>query len=81
MSSSLPEIGGDASLYFDPINSDDLLEKLNTFQDDDKLRKELISKGRQRIKDFSWEKCAKATLDVITGSITGSDPNIGSDPT
>ncbi|KKP52913.1 MAG: mannosyltransferase B-like protein, partial [Candidatus Roizmanbacteria bacterium GW2011_GWA2_33_33] len=68
MSSSLPEIGGDASLYFDPINSDDLLEKLNTFQDDDKLRKELISKGRQRIKDFSWEKCAKATLDVITGS-------------
>jgi len=81
MTSSLPEIGSDASLYFDPKNSDDLLEKLNTLQNDNKLRKELILKGRQRIKDFSWEKCGRETLDVITGSITGSDPMLGSDPT
>ncbi|MEK7109815.1 MAG: glycosyltransferase family 1 protein [Patescibacteria group bacterium] len=80
MTSSLPEIGGDASLYFDPKNSDDLLEKLITLYNNNELRKELISKGKQRIKDFSWEKCGKETLDVITGSITGSDPMLGSDP-
>ena len=75
-SSSLPEIGGDASLYFNPKNPDDLLEKLKTLQNNNELRKELITKGRQRIKDFSWEKCGKETLDVITGS----DPRRGSDP-
>jgi len=65
MTSSLPEIGGDASLYFDPKNSDDLLEKLKTLYNNNELRKELISKGKQRIKDFSWEKCGKETLNVI----------------
>lgn len=64
-SSSLPEIGDEASLYFDPKNAADLLEKLQTLQDNNQLRKELISKGRQRIKFFSWEKCGKETLDVI----------------
>ena len=68
-SSSLPEIGGEASLYFDPKNSDDLLEKLKTLQDNNELRKELISKGQQRIKDFSWEKCGKETLDVIINAV------------
>jgi len=65
MTSSLPEVGGEASLYFDPKDSDYLLEKLKTLKDNDELRKELISKGRQRIKEFSWEKCGKETLDVI----------------
>mgnify|MGYP001370450865 CR=1 FL=1 len=68
-SSSLPEIGGEASLYFDPKNSDDLLKKLKMLQDNNKLRKELILKGQQRIKDFSWEKCGKETLDIIIGSV------------
>ena len=64
-SSSLPEIGGNAGLYFDPKNPADLLEKLNTLQGNDVLRKELVAKGRQRIKDFSWEKCGEQTLEVI----------------
>ena len=68
-SSSLPEIGGDASLYFDPKNPDDLLEKLNSLKQNQELRKELITKGRQRIKDFSWEKCAEETLEVILKTV------------
>jgi len=68
-SSSLPEIGGDASLYFDPKNPDDLLEKLNSLKENKELRQELITKGRQRIKFFSWEKCGKETLDVILKTV------------
>ena len=64
-SSSLPEIGGEACLYFDPKNSIDLLEKFKTLQDNKELRKELISKGKQRIKEFSWKKCGEQTLEVI----------------
>ncbi|MDO8741599.1 MAG: glycosyltransferase family 1 protein, partial [Candidatus Roizmanbacteria bacterium] len=68
-SSSLPEIGGDASLYFDPKNPYDLLEKLKFLKENKELRQELIIKGKQRIKNFSWEKCGKETLDVIIGSV------------
>lgn len=66
MNSSLPEVGGEASLYFDPKNSDDLLEKIETLQKNKELRKELITKGKKRIKEFSWDKCGKETLGVIS---------------
>jgi len=76
MTSSLPEIGGDASLYFNPKNPDDLLEKLKSLKENKELRKELIAKGRQRIKDFSWEKCGKETLDVLRSVlIRRTDPS------
>ena len=66
MNSSLPEVGGEASLYFDPKNSDDLLKKIETLQKNKELRKELITKGKKRIKEFSWDKCGKETLEVIS---------------
>ena len=75
MTSSLPEIGGDASLYFDPKNADDLLQKLNTLNGNSQLRKELIQKGRQRIKDFSWEKCGKETLGVLRSVLNEDGPH------
>lgn len=65
MNSSLPEIGGDASLYFDPKSSDDLMKKIITLQTNKELGKELIIKGKNRVKDFSWDKCGKETLEVI----------------
>lgn len=64
-SSSLPEIGSDACLYFDPKNTNDLVEKLLLLKENYNLRKELIDKGKKRIKEFSWEKCAKETLEVL----------------
>lgn len=64
-SSSLPEVGSDACLYFDPNNPLDLVEKITMLKNDSKLREELIKKGKKRIKDFSWEKCGQETLEVI----------------
>ena len=61
---SLPEVGGDAALYFDPGNPDDMVEKISQVLDDEKLRQELIKKGLQRIKAFSWRKLAEQTLEV-----------------
>lgn len=68
-SSSLPEVGGDACLYFDPSNTYDLFEKIKLLKENDKLRKELIKKGLERIKDFSWKKCAEETLQTIKSSV------------
>lgn len=63
--SSLPEVSGDAALYFDPKNSFDLFEKLKKLKENPDLRKSLIKKGATRIKQFSWENCADTTLSLI----------------
>lgn len=65
-SSSLPEVGGEAMLYFDPDNHSELADKIVLLESDKKLRIDLIKKGRQRIKLFSWNKCAKETLKILT---------------
>jgi len=63
-SSSLPEIGGDAALYFDPFDSASLTDALERIISDNTLRTQLILKGYERSKLFSWEKTAKATKNV-----------------
>lgn len=67
--SSLPEIGGDAALYFDPKDSDQLVSQLNNLKNHIDLRNTLIANGKQRIRLFSWQKCAEETLAVIKSSI------------
>lgn len=60
--SSLPEVGGDAALYFDGKNSAEMAEKIGSILEDENLRNDLVAKGEERIKEFSWEKCAQETL-------------------
>jgi glycosyltransferase involved in cell wall biosynthesis len=61
-SSSLPEIGGEAGLYFDPTSVEGLTEEVQHLIDTPSLRAEVIKKGKQRIKQFSWKTCAEQTL-------------------
>lgn len=67
--SSLPEIGGEACLYFDPKTQRDFYDDLVSLKDNQQLRDELIQKGKERIKHFSWEKSAAETLDVIKSAV------------
>lgn len=62
--SSLPEVGGDAALYFDPANSEDILRKCEMFFYDPELRAAYREKGSRRAKDFSWERTVAQTLEV-----------------
>lgn len=61
---SLPEIGKDAAYYFDPKDQDDMVIKIQNVLNDLSLRKELIKKGKKRVKDFSWKKMAEETLKI-----------------
>ena len=61
---SLPEVVGDAGLYFNPSSTEELLACLNQIADDVELRKQLIGKGLNRIRLFSWEKTATKTLNI-----------------
>ncbi len=63
--SSLPEVGGDAALYFDPHNKAEIKETMLKVLTNDSLKQELITKGKARLQDFSWEKCARQTLEVL----------------
>lgn len=63
--SSLSEIGGEACLYFDEKNSQDLADKIKIILSDNGLAKELVRKGNEQIKKFSWDKCAKETIEFI----------------
>ena len=63
-SSSLPEIGGDAAVYFDPLNIDDMRVKMDRVISSPALQRELIQKGKKRAYLFSWEKCAYETMEV-----------------
>mgnify|MGYP001572978739 CR=1 FL=1 len=63
--SSLPEAGGDAAIYFDPENTQDIAGKIEKVVNDDKLRREMIKKGHEQVKKFSWEKTARETLKVL----------------
>lgn len=61
---SLPEVGGDAAIYFDAKHLGDLGDKIDMVLKNKNLRKNLIAKGKKRVKKFSWEKLAKQTLEV-----------------
>lgn len=63
-STSLPEVGGDAALYFDPRDEKELAEKLEMLVDDPGLRDEVAEKCLERSREFSWEKTAKKTSEV-----------------
>ncbi|MBI2011819.1 glycosyltransferase family 4 protein [Candidatus Daviesbacteria bacterium] len=61
---SLTEVGGDACLYFDPKNQEDMVDKISQPLHDENLVKKLIEKGKKRVKQFSFEKLAKKTLEI-----------------
>lgn len=62
--SCFPEIAGDAGCYFDPYSTDDMTEKMEYVIEHPTYRNELIQKGMERVKDFSWERCAEEHLKV-----------------
>lgn len=62
---SLPEVGGEACLYFDPDERrGDMVEKISKVLNDGGLRQQLVEKGLKRCKEFSWHKLAQKTLEV-----------------
>jgi glycosyltransferase involved in cell wall biosynthesis len=66
-SSSLPEIGGDGAGYFDPIDRESIRSAVEQVLFNETYREDLIRKGYERLKFFSWEKTAGSTKTMYTG--------------
>ena len=63
--SSLPEVAGDAALLVDPEDEEDIAAAMLRLSEDAALRQELIRKGYENVKRFSWPKAARETLEVL----------------
>lgn len=62
--SSMPEVAGDGAIYVDPLSVEDIKDKLRQVMEDENLRQDLIKKGYDQVKKFSWEKVAQQTSSV-----------------
>jgi len=69
--SSLPEIAGEGAVYFDPLSVEEMADAIERVLVDQDLRAELIAKGRENLKRFSWEKSARETLAVLEEAARG----------
>jgi glycosyltransferase involved in cell wall biosynthesis len=64
--SCLPEISGDALQYFDPLSVEDMAACMRSVLVDSNLSQRLREAGIARALEFSWERCARETLQVLT---------------
>lgn len=60
----LPEIYGDAALYFDPLSVPDMVAKLAEVVEDPLLRETLVEKGTAQVAKYSWQRMAEQTLAI-----------------
>ena len=62
--SSLPEVVGEAGIMVNPYDTRSLVQAMRRVLTDDKLRDNMVRKGLEQSKKFSWEKTAELTLQV-----------------
>jgi glycosyltransferase involved in cell wall biosynthesis len=67
---SLPEVAGDAAVYFDPYSTSDIRDKIIRVVRDATLREALRQKGFQNILRFSWESTASQTLALYKKAVS-----------
>ena len=65
LTSCLPEVAGEGALYVNPQNSAQIAEAVKKVIDDSVLRDRLRQLGLENTRRFSWELCAKKTLEAL----------------
>ena len=63
--SCLPEVSGNALLYFDASSVEQMAGTMETALGDSELRSQLSTRGRMRAEQFSWSRCADETLNIL----------------
>jgi glycosyltransferase involved in cell wall biosynthesis len=69
---SIPEVVGDASILIDnPLNLEGLFDAMNQLIFDKSLRQDMIEKGYNNVKNFSWQKAAEELLEAVKAIKSG----------
>jgi glycosyltransferase involved in cell wall biosynthesis len=61
----MPEVLGNAGLYFDPENPEEIMQAIQKFIFSPKLREEKAKASVERGGQYSWERCADETFLFI----------------
>jgi glycosyltransferase involved in cell wall biosynthesis len=69
--SAVPEVAGDAALYFAPDRPDEIAQAIDRLLGDAKLAAELAGRGRERQRMFTWSRAAEETLAVYEHARSG----------
>ena len=67
----MPEVAGDAALYFDPSDISSMSNAMQKIASSPEARQRLIQKGKDRVRRFSWDKCAQETYAVYERLLRG----------
>jgi glycosyltransferase involved in cell wall biosynthesis len=70
----IPEVCGEAAHYFDPEDVEDMAKKINDVLTKPELRKQLIAKGKNQVKKYSWRRMAEQTLEVYKQALDETSP-------
>jgi len=62
---SLPEVAGDAAVMVDPADTGAIADGLAALLNDDVRRTQLIDRGRERVKQFTWDATARRAVEVF----------------
>jgi glycosyltransferase involved in cell wall biosynthesis len=65
----LREVTGDAALFFDPLDEDDIASAIERIMSDGSSRERLATAGRERALPYTWDRCAKQTLAALQDSV------------
>jgi glycosyltransferase involved in cell wall biosynthesis len=68
----MPEILGDAGVYFNPDRAEDITKALRTLIEDTGLRDRYAKSARERVRLYTWERCARETFDFLVAVARGS---------
>jgi glycosyltransferase involved in cell wall biosynthesis len=66
---SLPEIAGDAAIYFNPDSVEDIKSSIENAIYNETCLRLLVKKGISRVKLFSWSNCANKTYKLYQNTI------------
>lgn len=66
---SMPEVAGGAAFLVDPFSISSISEGFEMACEDNCLRDKLITSGRRRLKDFSWDQSAKKLWGIVEQTI------------
>ena len=62
---ALPEVGGDAVVYVDPLRPESIAGGILSVLEDEDLRRRLSAEGRDRAQAFQWAQSARGLADVF----------------
>jgi alpha-1,3-rhamnosyl/mannosyltransferase len=71
--SSLPEVAGTAAVLVDPEDPEDIGAGLGRLLQDRGLREEMVERGFDNVRRFSWDRCARETVSVYRRAVAGGE--------